>query len=66
MTYTEEQKKSLERVFQRTIENENLTEKEVHIKRVEFLGKVENCGEYIMVPFCGMWLGIEKDGYTHS
>lgn len=20
----------------------------------------------IMVPWCGMWLGIEKDGYTHS
>lgn len=22
--------------------------------------------EYIMLPWCGMWLGIEKDGYTHS
>lgn len=20
----------------------------------------------IMMPFAGMWLGIEKDGYTHS
>lgn len=20
----------------------------------------------IMVPWCGMWLGIESDGYTHS
>lgn len=20
----------------------------------------------IMLPWCGMWLGIEKDGYTHS
>jgi hypothetical protein len=20
----------------------------------------------VMVPWCGMWLGIEKDGYTHS
>jgi len=20
----------------------------------------------IMVPWCGMWLGIEADGYTHS
>lgn len=20
----------------------------------------------VMVPFCGMWLGIEPDGYTHS
>jgi hypothetical protein len=25
-------------------------------------------GDYdcIMVPWCGMWLGIEADGYTHS
>ena len=20
----------------------------------------------IMIPWCGMWLGIEPDGYTHS
>ncbi len=20
----------------------------------------------LMVPWCGMWLGIELDGYTHS
>ena len=20
----------------------------------------------IMIPWCGMWLGIERDGYTHS
>jgi hypothetical protein len=20
----------------------------------------------VMVPYAGMWLGIEKDGYTHS
>lgn len=20
----------------------------------------------VMVPWCGMWLGIEEDGYTHS
>lgn len=23
-------------------------------------------GDCIMVPWKGMWLGIEKDGYTHS
>ncbi len=26
----------------------------------------EICGPAIMVPWCGMWLGIERDGYTHS
>ncbi len=23
-------------------------------------------GECLMVPWCGMWLGIEKDGHCHS
>lgn len=23
-------------------------------------------GDCVMVPWAGMWLGIEKDGYTHS
>jgi hypothetical protein len=23
-------------------------------------------GDYIMIHWCNMWLGIEKDGYTHS
>jgi hypothetical protein len=22
--------------------------------------------DHILVPWCGMWLGIELDGYTHS
>ena len=26
----------------------------------------EVCGDAIMVHWCGMWLGIEPDGYTHS
>jgi hypothetical protein len=26
----------------------------------------ELCGPAVMVPWCGMWLGIEKDGHTHS
>lgn len=20
----------------------------------------------VMIPWCGMWIGIEEDGYTHS
>jgi hypothetical protein len=23
-------------------------------------------GDCVIVPWCGMWLGIEKDGHTHS
>lgn len=26
----------------------------------------EVCGDAVLVPWCGMWLGIEPDGYTHT
>lgn len=36
----------------------------------EFKGRVRPGGigsdRYVMLPWCGMWLGIEPDGYTHS
>lgn len=34
----------------------------------EFRRKVQPYigGDCVMVPFAGMWLGIEKDGHTHS
>lgn len=32
----------------------------------DFRRKVVPGHGYIMVPFAGMWLGIESDGYTHS
>lgn len=32
----------------------------------EFVLQAELGSDCIMVPWCGMWLGIEKDGYTHS
>lgn len=31
-----------------------------------FRRQVQVGDEYAMVPWCGMWLGIEQDGYTHS
>jgi len=32
----------------------------------EFRRHVRSCFDYIMIPWQGMWLGIERDGYTHS
>ncbi len=32
----------------------------------EFRSKVQFGYDCIMVPWAGMWLGIEADGYTHS
>jgi len=32
----------------------------------DFRRKVEPGPGCIMIPYAGMWLGIEPDGYTHS
>lgn len=32
----------------------------------QFRKRVHPAWDYVMVQWCGMWLGIEKDGYTHS
>ncbi len=36
----------------------------------QFKGRARPAGtgsdRYVMLPWCGMWLGIEPDGYTHS
>lgn len=34
----------------------------------QFRKKVQPCfgDSCVIVPWCGMWLGIELDGYTHS
>lgn len=34
----------------------------------QFRKQVQPCfgDKCVIVPWCGMWLGIEVDGYTHS
>lgn len=58
---TRAQRLALSRIWHRTIMGEPnpLTYK-------EFRRTAIDCGEYLMVPWAGMMLGIEKDGYTHS
>lgn len=56
MKLTKEQKKSLHAVWLRT-------EQPSYYK---FRRTAVVYTEYVMIPFAGMWLGIEKDGYTHS
>lgn len=33
---------------------------------LQFRRTVQFGRDYVMVQWCGMWLGIERDGYTHS
>ena len=32
-------------------------------RRTAYVSHMQGC---VMLPWCGMWLGIERDGHTHS
>jgi hypothetical protein len=57
---TRAQRESLKKVFLRTTDKPTL-----NLYRA-FRRKVQWGWGCIMVPFSGMWLGIEPCGYTHS
>lgn len=54
------QRKSLHRVWLRNPNNMSYRQFRRTVEG-EFFG-----GGAVIVPWCGMWLGIEPDGYTHS
>ena len=58
MILTREQQLALKAVYSR-----DWNKPETYMK---FRRTVEQGFDCVMVPFCGIWLGIEKDGYTHS
>lgn len=70
---TRQQREALARVFDRSYDD-NATQPPIHpVNRRRWLQgyrafrKTVHPGPgCIMVPWCGMWLGIEPDGYTHS
>lgn len=79
MTLTRAQRVALKRVYDRErlfkIPNHNrlFTPDQIPSYRFahrvtyrEFRRTVQPGPDCIMVPWCGMWLGIEPDGYTHS
>jgi hypothetical protein len=37
-----------------------------NLSYLQFRRTVQPGWDCAMVKWCGMWLGIEKDGYTHS
>ncbi len=36
------------------------------VNQAAFFHRVQNYGDYCGLGWCGMFIGIEKDGYTHS
>jgi hypothetical protein len=59
MKITKEQQRALRQVFERT----ELDMTYLQFRRTALRGLWDEC---VMVPWCGMLLGIERDGYTHS
>jgi hypothetical protein len=60
MLLTKYQRRSLLRLWKRG---------ESHLSYLQFRRSVESgfCMDgAVVVPWCGMWLAIETDGYTHS
>lgn len=58
MTLTRAQREALKRIYDRDpakYESYRAMRRQVH--------PGPDCA---MIQWCGMWLGIEKDGYTHS
>jgi hypothetical protein len=69
---TKAQRKALERIYRRIV-NETRSSMTAEQYRAftyrAFRRTVQptfGCDDCIMVQFVGMWLGIERDGYTHS
>lgn len=62
-TLNKPQQNALVRVFKRTVirgsDNEPISYR-------QFRKTVQFSFDCAMVPWCGMWLGIEQDGHTHS
>lgn len=67
MLLTRKQREALKAVFDRQPVYEQFTRNRLTYRQFRRLVKPEIGGfGAAMVPWCGMWLGIEKDGHTHS
>lgn len=56
---TRQQRLAIKRVYER---DKNGTYRELRGKLQPTFG----CDGAVALPWCGMWLCIERDGYTHS
>ena len=57
MKITTDQKQAIKRIYDR---------QPLGISYLQFRRTVQRGYNCLMVEWCGMWLGIESDGYTHS
>jgi len=57
---TKEQRKSLRCLYEQSADGSETYLQFRHRARLDTL---MDC---VMIHWCGMWIGIERDGYTHS
>ena len=57
MKITIEQKIAIKRLYDRN---------SLGVSYLQLRRTVKRGYDCLMVEWCGMWIGIEKDGYTHS
>lgn len=65
---TKDQRKAIARVFSRRdpMPEHSSNRREWFQRYREFRKTAQGGPGCIMIQWCGMWLGIESDGYTHS
>ena len=78
VTTTREQRRALKRIYDRTPlypsigKGPQTTPVRPHHRPLsyhnfrKYVSPTFGCDGAITVPWCGMWLCIERDGYTHS
>lgn len=59
---TKEQRKAIKRAYDRDGSHRAMTYREFRKTVQPLFG----CDGAVLVHWCGMWLCIERDGYTHS
>ena len=64
LTLTKPQRHALHRIYGRILASDSGPGKLATYRK--FRRTIRPGPGCIMVQFCGMWLGIEPDGYTHS
>jgi len=63
---TKAQRIALKCVFDRGPIYEQFTRNRLTYRQFRRLARPAIGFDCLMVPWCGMWLGIETDGYVHS
>ena len=63
MTTTRAQREAMGRLYMRTVTTVPPEKSYLQWRHAVQHNGLMGC---LMVQFCGMWCGIEKDGYTHS